>query len=875
MKDASPQTIYLKDYQKPKFLVETIDLTFHLHDTKTEVKSELKIKQNQGASFLDKTLVLSGEELVLKSVLLNNVKLVPGNDYEVKADELHIFNVPESFSLEIINEMNPLENKTLDGLYKSGTIFCTQNEPEGFRRITYYIDRPDNMAIFKTKIIADKKVYPVLLSNGNLVEKGDMANGEHYVVWHDPFKKPAYLYALVAGDLGVIKDSFITMSGRKIALEIYCDKGNESKCFHAMESLKKSMKWDEERFGREYDLDIYMIVAVDAFNMGAMENKGLNIFNSAYVLADELSATDQNFYGIESVIGHEYFHNWTGNRITCRDWFQLTLKEGLTVYRDQEFSADLNSRSVERITSVKRLRQMQFAEDAGPTSHPIKPSMYIEINNFYTATVYEKGAEVIRMYETLLGRDGFRKGMDKYFELYDGQAVRTEDFLYAMSVANNNYDFSQFSRWYHQSGTPKVIVNTKYDSAAKKFEITLEQHPFDGAKTEKLPFHIPLKFALINSKGEDLKLSQSLIELKEKTMTVTFSDIAEKPILSINRGFTAPVKLVTDHTESDLLFLMGHDSDSFNRYEALQMVLFGILNEAVSCFENGKVPTLSTDFKTSFLKLLTDEKIDDAFKALCLEIPSVDLLFQEQEKLKVEATDKAVSWFKEVLAMEFEEQFENLYGKMVSSTTGAFNVDAASMGKRDLKDKAVGFIATNVKKLDNEIVLYSQFESATNMTDMLSALKHLVHNGYGKKDQALKKFYQKFKDDKLVMQKWMVVQASDPSDGVFDVVRKLETDVVYDKSIPNFVRALFSTFGMNKTQFHHISGRGYKLISEKIREYDAMNPQVASRLASLFKDYKKLDQARFSLMTSELQQVLNHQGLSKNVYEIISKTLND
>lgn len=874
MKDASPKTIYLKDYETPKFLVETIDLTFHLHDTKTSVLAVMNIVQNQDL-FTDKTLVLNGEELVLISVKLNNQILTEGRDFEVNADELRIFNVPEKFTLEIDNEMNPLDNKTLDGLYKSGTIFCTQNEPEGFRRITYYIDRPDNMAVFKTKIIADKKLYPVLLSNGNLIEKGDLSNGEHYVVWHDPFKKPAYLYALVAGDLGVIKDSFITMSGRKIALEIYCDKGNESKCFHAMESLKKSMKWDEERFGLEYDLDIYMIVAVDAFNMGAMENKGLNIFNSAYVLADEKSATDQNFYGIESVIGHEYFHNWTGNRITCRDWFQLTLKEGLTVYRDQEFSADLNSRSVERITSVKRLRQMQFAEDAGPTSHPIKPSKYIEINNFYTATVYEKGAEVIRMYETLLGRDGFRKGMDKYFELYDGQAVRTEDFLNAMSIANNNYDFTQFSRWYHQAGTPKVTVKTKYDQAAKTFEISLEQQAFDGAKTDKLPFHIPLRFALINSQGKDFPLATDLIELKDSKMTVSFADINEKPILSINRNFTAPIKLVTDHSESDLLFLMGHDSDSFNRYEALQMILFGILNNAIEKFAIGKTPELSGDFKQSYLKLLKDEKIDDAFKALCLEIPGVDLLFQEQKILKVEATDKAVTWLKEILAKEFSTEYQRIYLAMCEKTSGSFKIDAASMGSRDLKDKALGFIVCDQSNTERSAVAFKQFKNASNMTDKFGALKHLVHLSLDQKNEALMAFYNEFKADKLVMQKWMGVQASDPTDSAFEVVKKLEHDPVYDKTIPNFVRSLFANFGMNKIQFHHKSGRGYKLVAEKIREYDAMNPQVASRLASLFKDFKKLDKERFDLMKQELEMTLNHPGLSKNVFEIISKTLND
>jgi len=450
MKTDAPKIIKLSEYKKPDYLVQTIDLVVTLENTNTHVLSKMTIVNNGAPGAV---LVLNGEELKLLSVKINGEAF---SDYSESKENntLTLNKVPEKFTLEIENEINPEANKTLDGLYKSGTIFCTQNEPEGFRRITYYVDRPDNMAKFTTKIIADKKLYPILLCNGNPIAKGDLPNGKHFVTWEDPFKKPSYLYALVAGDLGFIKDTYKTTSGRTVALEIYCDKGNEDKCHHAMESLKKSMKWDEDRFGLEYDLDIYMIVAVDAFNMGAMENKGLNIFNSAYVLADQKSATDTNFYGIESVIGHEYFHNWTGNRITCRDWFQLTLKEGLTVFRDQEFSADMNSRSVERIQSVQGLRAAQFAEDAGPTSHPIKPSTYMEINNFYTATIYEKGAEVIRMIQTLLGVDGFRKGMDKYFELFDGQAVRTEDFIHSMSIANNNFDFTQFKNWYGQNGTP-------------------------------------------------------------------------------------------------------------------------------------------------------------------------------------------------------------------------------------------------------------------------------------------------------------------------------------------------------------------------------------------------------------------------------------
>lgn len=871
MKDTAPKTILLKDYEAPAFLVETIDLTFTLHDTKTLVESVMKIHANGGKT---NDLVLIGEELELVSVVLDGKELTK-DQYKVEGFELTVFNVPQNFTLKVTNIINPEANKTLDGLYKSGTIFCTQNEPEGFRRITYYIDRPDNMAKFTTKIIADKKLYPVLLSNGNLIEKGDLNNGQHYVFWEDPFKKPSYLYALVAGDLGVIKDTFTTMTGRQIALEIYCDKGNESKCFHAMESLKKSMKWDEERFGREYDLDIYMIVAVDAFNMGAMENKGLNIFNSAYVLADQMTATDANFYGIESVIGHEYFHNWTGNRITCRDWFQLTLKEGLTVYRDQEFSADLNSRSVERITSVKRLRQMQFAEDAGPTTHPIKPNSYIEINNFYTATIYEKGAEVIRMYETLLGRDGFRKGMDKYFELFDGQAVRTEDFMYAMSVANDNYDFTQFKRWYDQAGTPSVDVKTLYNESAKTYSLTLAQTPAEHVKTEKLPFHIPLTFGLLDKTGKDMNVGTKLIELKEKSMTVLFKDISERPVLSINRGFTAPVRLTTDHSLEDLAFLMAHDSDSFNRYEAMQMVVHHVLNKAIQDIEAKKSPVLNDLFITAFKKLLTDSKMDDAFKALCLELPGVDILFQDQAELKVDASKSALEWLKSELAKIFEKEFLAVFEEVSMKTQGDYKLDPAAMGARDLKEKVLSYLLTIKSHSTYEALADKQYLTATNMTDKFNALKHLLHNDWSKAQVALSKFYQEFKNDKLVMQKWMSVQASNPSDAAYETVLKLEHDEVYDKTIPNFVRALFSTFGMNKVQFHHVSGRGYKLIAEKILAYDSMNPQVASRLASLFKDFKKLDAHRLNLMKVELEKIVAHPNLSKNVYEIISKTLNE
>ncbi len=866
MKDAAPKTISLKDYTAPAFVVQNIYLTFHLHDTKTEVQSVMNIVSNQ-KSFETRDLILNGEELTLKSVKLNG-ELLDSTKYSVVGDLLTVFNVPEKFQLEIANEMDPLNNKTLDGLYKSGAIFCTQNEPEGFRRITYYIDRPDNMAKFTTKIIADKKLYPVLLSNGNLISSGDLANGEHFVVWEDPFKKPCYLYALVAGDLGVIKDTFKTMSGRTVALEIYCDKGNESKCNHAMESLKKSMKWDEERFGREYDLDIYMIVAVDAFNMGAMENKGLNIFNSAYVLADQNTATDQSFYGIESVIGHEYFHNWTGNRITCRDWFQLTLKEGLTVYRDQEFSADLNSRAVERIVSVKRLRQAQFPEDAGPTSHPIKPSSYIEINNFYTATVYEKGAEVIRMYETLLGRAGFRRGMDKYFELFDEQAVRTEDFMHAMSVANNNYDFTQFKRWYDYSGTPHVNVESTWNENTKSLTLKISQ---SGTKE---PLHIPLSFGLLDKNGNDLNVGTKLLELKTKAEAFEFKNLSEKPVLSINRNFTAPVRLTTNHTESELVFLMGHDSDSFNRYEALQTVLLSEVKELIKANQEGKSREVSTGFTDAFLKIITDSKMDYYFKALCLEMPSADTFYQEQTVLDFENTKKALVTLTTTLAIKFEAPLLNLY-QTIASEKGEYKLDPISMGKRELKDKLQALLVHLDHGNKHAKMISAEYKSAMNMTDRYNSLKNLVYADHAESQELLAHFYNEFKNDKLVMQKWMGVQASKPADSVYETVLKLEKDVVFDKTIPNFVRALFLAFGMNKYEFNHKSGRGYKLLADKILEFDAMNPQVASRLASAFKDFKRLPSDRKALMKKELERIIVNDKISKNVYEIISKTLND
>jgi aminopeptidase N len=865
MKTDTPKVVKLSEYKAPDYLVETIDLVVHLDNTKTLVQSKMKMKKN----IADNTpLILNGEELVLKSVKVNGEAF---SDYvhNTETQTLTIPRLPESFTLEIENEINPEANKTLDGLYKSGTIFCTQNEPEGFRRITFYVDRPDNMAKFTTKIIADKKLYPVLLSNGNPIARGDLDNGKHFVTWEDPFKKPSYLYALVAGDLGAIKDTFKTKSGRTVALEIYCDKGNEDKCHHAMESLKKSMKWDEDRFGLEYDLDIYMIVAVDAFNMGAMENKGLNIFNSAYVLANPKTATDTNFYGIESVIGHEYFHNWTGNRITCRDWFQLTLKEGLTVFRDQEFSADMNSRQVERIQSVMGLRSAQFAEDAGPTSHPIKPSTYIEINNFYTATIYEKGAEVIRMIQTLLGVDGFRKGMDKYFELFDGQAVRTEDFIHAMSVANDNFDFSQFKNWYSQNGTPRVTATTNYDAAKKQFKLTLEQHLPENTIPAAQPFHIPFRVGLVGANGKDL-VSKTL-QIKNAKEEFVFENISERPIASLNRDFSSPVKLTSDVTFDDQLFLMANDSDSFNRFEAAQVVATKILNELISNVQSGRPLEVNGKYVEAFGKILKDSSIDAAFKSLSMTIPAEGILHQEQSEILYPETEKARDFLKKAIANAHHEELYKIYS--AHNTNGEYKLDSKSMGSRDLKNKALDLLSF-VDGDKYKTLAFDQFKSATNMTDEIGALTTLVNsNAAPYKDEALKSFYEKWKHETLVMQKWLTVQAQASYDSTYHTILKLENDPVYDRTIPNLVRSLLAQFAMNKMQFNHSSGRGYKLVADRIVELDKLNPQVASRLASAYKDYKRTPAHLKSKMKPELERVLATPGLSKNVFEIVSKIL--
>ncbi|MDD0852251.1 aminopeptidase N [Halobacteriovorax sp. GB3] len=879
MKGNTPNEVLLSDYKTLDYKIVDVYLTFDLDNTATKVKAVMKVIPSYEGD-VQPPLILDGEELKLESVKVNGESF---SSYKEENDTLILENLPTTeFTLETDVEINPEANKALDGLYKSGGIFCTQNEAQGFRRITYFLDRPDNLAKFTTKMIADKAEYPVLLSNGNPLEEGDLENGKHFAVWEDPFFKPCYLYALVAGDLALVQDSYTTGSGRKIDLRVYVDKGNEGKCDHAMESLKKSMKWDEDRFGLEYDLDIYMIVAVDSFNMGAMENKGLNIFNSAYVLADQASATDKDFYGIESVIGHEYFHNWTGNRVTCRDWFQLTLKEGLTVYRDQEFSADMNSRVVDRIDNVKRLRAAQFSEDAGPNAHPIKPKSYIEINNFYTATIYEKGAEVIRMYETLLGRDGFRKGMDKYFELFDGQAVTTEDFLHSMSVANNNYDFSQFKLWYDQAGTPVVKALFNYDEANKEFTITFKQSvPNTPGQEDKKAMLIPMKLGLLGENGKDLKLelknnssqtrlSEGLLLLTKEEESFTFVNVDSKPTPSLNRNFSAPIVLETENTREDLAFLLANDSDDFNRYEAGQELATQILCDLVESKKKGEQLVCDPVFVKAYGELLKDENLDDMFKALALSLPEAGSIHQRQSTIDYAATDAAINFVRCTLATEYRTQLEFTYEQKSGATE--FSITPEAMGQRALKGKVLSLLM-EIGTDDIVEIVKKEYDEATNMTDELTMLTLLAHNDTKYTDEALSSFYAKWKDQTLVFQKWLAVQATIPSDKAYDLLSVLENDEKYDKTVPNIVRSLVAMFGRNYLQFNHESGRGYKYFADKILELDKQNPQIASRFATLFKDYSRLPENLKGLCKVELERISSKSDLSKNVFEIVSKTL--
>ena len=874
--DQHSKTIYLKEYTKPDFLIDHVELTFELDEEQTRVHSALQLTRN--TTDKNTALVLMGECLDLGDIKLDGTTL-DKNVYEVTNTNLTIPDVPDSFSLEIETFLKPQENFSLEGLYKSSGNYCTQCEAEGFRKITYFLDRPDVMALFTTTIIADKEKYPVLLSNGNPDDAGEFDDGRHWARWRDPFKKPCYLFALVAGDLGYIEDHYTTKSGRDVLCRIYVQHHNIDQCDHAMVSLKKSMQWDEDTFGREYDLDVYNIVAVDDFNMGAMENKGLNVFNSKYVLAKQDTATDTDFIGIEAVIGHEYFHNWSGNRITCRDWFQLTLKEGLTVFRDQQFTADMNAAAPKRIDDVNVLRTAQFAEDAGPMAHPIQPDSYQEINNFYTVTVYNKGAEVIRMIYTLLGKEKFRQGMDLYFERFDGQAVTTEEFVGAMEEASK-VDLGQFRRWYKQAGTPEISVSEFFDADAKKYILELSQKtPATPGQDEKQPFHIPVKIGLLDNDAKSIALqmadgtqsqdTSTVLNFVEQSQRFEFENVETKPVLSILQGYSAPVKLHFERDDEELAFCMAHESDDFNRWEAGQQLSSRLILSMVESIKKGEALSLPDYYVAACKKILLEKSLDKALIARALTLPSLMYIGEMMPVIDVDEIHQAREFIYSQLAQKLKDELMNVYQENAQQT---FSLSPESMGKRFLRNQALAYLMYLGGQ--GESLALTQFSEADNMTDQMAAFKSLVHHQAASSNQVIEKFYQQWQDDNLVMDKWFSVQASVPHVSSIDDVKKLFDHDDFDIKNPNRVRSLLGVFcAANPICFHEISGFGYELLGQYIETIDAMNPQIASRLCVPLTRWKRYNETRQQLMKKQLQRLISLPNLSNDVAELVEKSL--
>ena len=882
-KQDAPKVIRLADYAPPDFLVDAVDLEFDLAEHATQVRARLALRRNPAAS-RDRALALDGQHLELVSLALDGRALGPG-DYARTDERLTIAGVPEAFALETVTRIDPAANTALEGLYLSSGNFCTQCEAEGFRRITYYPDRPDVMARFTTTIRADKDRYPVLLSNGNRVAAGDLPDGRHYARWHDPFPKPSYLFALVAGRLVSLDDHFVTRSGRRVALRLFVEPGNLDKCAHAMESLKRAMKWDEERFGLEYDLDTFMIVAVGDFNMGAMENKGLNVFNTKFVLARPDTATDDDFDGIESVVAHEYFHNWTGNRVTCRDWFQLSLKEGLTVFRDQEFSADMNDAAVQRIGDVRALRALQFPEDAGPMAHPVRPDQYIEINNFYTKTVYEKGAEVVRLYQTLLGRDGFRRGMDLYFRRHDGQAVTCEDFCKAMEDANGA-DLAQFRRWYAQAGTPVVRARGRYDAASRRYTLTLEQScPPTPGQVEKLPFHIPVAVGLVGADGKDVPLrldgeaapggTTRVLELKERRQDFAFLDVPAPPLPSLLRRFSAPVRLDAGYGDGELLRLYQQDSDGFARWEAGQTLATALILRAVAAAGRGaavdQAATADPAFVAAFGRVLADEAADKSLLSLMLTLPSESYLGEQMAEIDVDAIRAARERFRRALAAAHRGRLLSVYRACRSNDPASR--DRAAAGRRALGNLALGYLAA----LGGEEALAlcaRQAREAQTMTEVQGALAALCETDAPERAAALDAFYARWKDEPLVVDKWFAVQATAPRADALDTVERLMRHPAFSIRNPNKVRALIGAFAAgNPVGFHRADGAGHRFLADRVIELNALNPQVAARMLGAMTRWRRYDAGRAASMRRELERIAAQPGLSKDVYEIASRSL--
>lgn len=872
MHNDTPAPVYLKDYTPPPFLVDTVHLDVDIGASGTRVTATLHCARNAAAADRNSPLVLDGEELETLSVSLDG-RTLPAGAYAVSDDRLVVHDVPERFVLETQVHIDPDKNTQLSGLYRSRDGYFTQCEPQGFRRITWFIDRPDVMARYTVTIHADKAAFPFLLSNGNPAGSGDEPDGRHYATWEDPFKKPCYLFALVAGKLDVLRDTYRTASGRDVQLAIHVEPGKLDQCAHAMAALKKSMQWDENTFGLECDLDHYMIVAVGDFNMGAMENKGLNIFNTKYVLARSDVATDVDFENIDRVVAHEYFHNWTGNRVTCRDWFQLSLKEGLTVFRDQEFGADTHSRETARIREVRGLRAAQFPEDAGPMAHPVRPSTYLEINNFYTATVYEKGAEVVRMIHTLIGKDAFRRGMDLYFERHDGQAVTCDDFVAAMGDAGG-FDFTPFMTWYRQAGTPKVTAHGTYDAVARTYTLTLAQScsPSPG-QAEKEPYLIPVAVGLVGPNGGDLDLgggaTTRILHLTAAEQVFVFENIPVAPVPSLLRNFSAPVVLDCAYTEAELVHLLAHDSDPFNRWEAGQRLFGQLIRGAVARLAGGQDVDWPVSVIEAARKVLVSAG-DPAFIAEALTLPGEATLAEQMEVVDPEVLHQARTGLARFLAKGLESDFARLYAALVP--TVAYQPDTVQAARRRLRNLCLGYL-NELGVAEYRSVARHLFDSADNMTDQFAALSVLANVPGAEGETALAAFYERWQGEALVVDKWLAVQAGSRLPDTLARVEKLTRHPAFDLKNPNKVYALLRSFGANHRHFHAGDGSGYRFLAAQIGALDPMNPQVASRLARSFDRWRRFDTVRQSHARAALETLRQQPGLSRDVFEVVDKAL--
>ncbi len=876
-----PQPVRLADYRPPDFLIDTVDLVFELGADDTRVKSRLGIRRNPAAGAARAPLRLDGEALELISLALDGEKL-GANRYQLPEEGgLVLDDLPDTFTLEVETRIAPESNTELSGLYMSGGNFCTQCEAEGFRRITYFLDRPDVMARYTTTVTADKAQFPVLLSNGNPEGAGDADNGRHWAKWVDPHPKPSYLFALVAGDLVAVKDRFTTRSGREVALAIWVRSGDEDKCAHAMASLKKAMAWDEEVFGLEYDLDVFNIVAVSDFNMGAMENKSLNIFNTRYVLAKPETATDTDYQNIEAVIAHEYFHNWTGNRVTCRDWFQLSLKEGLTVFRDQEFSADQGSRAVNRIAEVRTLRAMQFPEDDGPLAHPVQPQSYLRIDNFYTPTVYDKGAELVRMIHTLIGKAGFRAGMDLYIRRHDNQAATIEDFVAAMQDAGG-VDLGRFKRWYEQAGTPEITVEDRWDAATKSWELDVAQRvPPTPGQPQKEPMLIPLAMGLLGADGAELstrlegeaesRAGTRVLHLAEARQNFRFVDVPAAPVPSLLRGFSAPVKLKGVALER-LKFLAIHDPEPFARWEAGQQVAARILLDAIAAIRRGDTPAaLDPDLVAAMRQTLADADRDPAFAAEALSLPGEGFLADQLDIVDVDAIHTAREAARKAIGAALAAEFAGSYERLADP--GPYRIDGASIGRRALRNTCLGYLAA-ADPAKGAALAKAQFEAGRNMTDVLAALAVLADLDRPERAAALARFFAAWSHDDLVIDKWFGLQARSSLPETPQRVRELTRHPAFTRKNPNRVRALVGAFAQgNQLRFHDADGAGYAFLADEVLALDPANATVAARLVQPLCSWRRHDPARQALMRRELDRILATSGLSKNTFEMVSKSL--